>query len=344
MIGPQGQPGGWRVWRTVTFGMFALRGASGVARSVATSAAEGNAGAQRLIDRLPAAARPPSGPEEGNVAARVVFGRSGYPDEAKRRPTTQAQGDDAGTKRQSGPGQGEPAPGSSGSGPAQTPPVDADTWRRIPGLHLPPYDRDAVDNAGERMHEQAMTSPTSAEEVTHAMSKLPREVQLGIGEVWMSEPLKLRDSIAHHLHSPQLTDSERNALWTIGASRGKAAEHGIHSALSNLQGSGTHTASTEGPASSQQRASAGSGPRAPEEQPPSTPPSSAPCHPEQPARGSQTAPPTGASTLGSNLAQPRSETPPQPAHEEPPKGSDTEPASTHSEFVEEPRIDEPFRD
>ena len=79
LIGPHGQPGGWRVWRTVTFGMFAARAAAGGARSVATAAQEGHPTAGRAIDRLPSQFKPPSEEGTGSLAARMVFGRSGYP-------------------------------------------------------------------------------------------------------------------------------------------------------------------------------------------------------------------------------------------------------------------------
>jgi hypothetical protein len=78
LIGPHGQPGGWRVWRTVTFGMFAGRAAAGGARSVATAATEGHATAARVIDALPTPIKPPSGAGSGSLAGRMVFGKSGY--------------------------------------------------------------------------------------------------------------------------------------------------------------------------------------------------------------------------------------------------------------------------
>jgi hypothetical protein len=79
LIGPHGQPGGWRVWRTVTFGMFAARAAAGGARSVASAAQEGHPTAGRAIDRLPSQFKPPTEEGTGSLAARMVFGRSGYP-------------------------------------------------------------------------------------------------------------------------------------------------------------------------------------------------------------------------------------------------------------------------
>jgi hypothetical protein len=78
LIGPHGQPGGWRVWRTVTFGMFAGRAAAGGARSVASAATEGHPTAARMIDALPSQVKPPTEPGSGSLVGRVVFGRSGY--------------------------------------------------------------------------------------------------------------------------------------------------------------------------------------------------------------------------------------------------------------------------
>ena len=78
LIGPHGQPGGWRVWRTVTFGMFAARAAAGGARSVATAATEGHPTASRVIDALPTPIKPPTEAGGGSLAGRMVFGKSGY--------------------------------------------------------------------------------------------------------------------------------------------------------------------------------------------------------------------------------------------------------------------------
>jgi hypothetical protein len=78
LIGPHGQPGGWRVWRTVTFGMFAARAAAGGARSVATAATEGHPTASRVIDALPTPIKPPTEAGAGSFAGRMVFGKSGY--------------------------------------------------------------------------------------------------------------------------------------------------------------------------------------------------------------------------------------------------------------------------
>jgi hypothetical protein len=78
LIGPHGQPGGWRVWRTVTFGMFAARAGAGGARSLATAAGEGHATAGRVIDALPTQIKPPTEAGSGSLAGRMVFGKSGY--------------------------------------------------------------------------------------------------------------------------------------------------------------------------------------------------------------------------------------------------------------------------
>lgn len=79
MIGPAGQARvGGRLWRTVTFGLFAMRGVSGAARTVAAAANEGQQTAQRLIDQLPQQAKPPGAPGEGSLAGRIIFGRAGF--------------------------------------------------------------------------------------------------------------------------------------------------------------------------------------------------------------------------------------------------------------------------
>ena len=128
MIGPQSQSGGWRVWRTVTFGMFAARAAAGAGQTVASAAVEGHAGAARMIDSLPSPIRPPSAPGAGNLASRIVFGRSGFAEEQKGN----GKGSGAGK-----PGRGSPqewgadqpavdtASGSSGGPESQTTPAQA---------------------------------------------------------------------------------------------------------------------------------------------------------------------------------------------------------------------------
>jgi len=79
MIGPGGQARtGGRIWRAVTLGLFAARGVSGAARTVAAAANEGQQTAQRLIDRLPQQAKPPGAAGEGSLAGRIIFGRSGF--------------------------------------------------------------------------------------------------------------------------------------------------------------------------------------------------------------------------------------------------------------------------
>ena len=160
MIGPHGQAGGgWRVWRTVTFGMFAMRGAAGVGRTVATAAMEGQPAAQRMIDALPSQMRPPTEPGQGSLAGRVVFGRSGFTEDAGGKRGKQAAGEgNAGSA-------GGESTGARGSQIKQE--------MRLPGIAPASYDRERIDRAGEEMYDQAGSSPSSAADVTAAMAQFP---------------------------------------------------------------------------------------------------------------------------------------------------------------------------
>lgn len=227
MIGPHGQAnGGWRVWRTVTFGMFAMRGAAGVGQTVAAAAAEGQPAAQRMIDKLPTQLRPPSEPGQGTLAGRIVFGRSGFPKGSKtpdRSSTpTASQGDT------------ESGDGNGGSGA----PDREGTVRpemQLAGVTPAGYDRQRIDRAGEEMYGQAGSAPSSAEDVTAAMAKLAPDTQRAIADFRNNDHLKLRDLMAHNLHAPSLSQEQHEALWTIGTARQAEARAGIDQAIVNLQ-------------------------------------------------------------------------------------------------------------
>ena len=159
MIGPHGQAGGgWRVWRTLTFGMFAMRGAAGVGRTVATAAMEGQPAAQRMIDALPTQVRPPTAPGQGSLAGRVIFGRSGFSEDAKTSWGGPSGGAEAGGARES-------------AGQTQEPYIKQ--GMRLPGVAPASNDRERIDRAGAEMYEQAGTAPSSSAAVTSAMGQLP---------------------------------------------------------------------------------------------------------------------------------------------------------------------------
>ncbi len=230
MIGPHSQGGGGRIWRTVTLGMFATRTAGGVGRAVAGAAAEGHPGAQRMISALPAQMRPPSEPGQGSTAARVVFGRSGY-------PTASAAG---------GPGDGSSG-GEGGGGRGSSPEarkegVEGGARARerareamsVPGIERPPFDFNTVNQAGKDLHARSRITPSSAEEVTAAMGQFSPGTQQALARFNASHPLKLREFAAQHLHSPSLTDSQRDALVTIGSARGAEVDEGMRHAIDRL--------------------------------------------------------------------------------------------------------------
>jgi hypothetical protein len=230
MIGPHGQGGGGRIWRTVTLGMFATRTAGGVGRAVAGAAAEGHPGAQRMISALPAQMRPPSEPGQGSTAARVVFGRSGYPS------ASAASGPGGG-------GSGGEGGGGRGSSPeARKEGVEGGARARerareamsVPDIERPAFDFNTVNQAGKDLHARSRITPSSAEEVTAAMGQFSPETQQALARFNAGHPLKLREFAAQHLHSPSLTDSQRDALVTIGSARGAEVDEGMRHAIDRL--------------------------------------------------------------------------------------------------------------
>jgi hypothetical protein len=232
MIGPHGQPGGGRLWRTVTIGILGSRIATGAARSVAGAAAEGYTGAQRMIDALPSPARPPSGPGRGSTAARMVFGRSGFSRDEKDNATGgdkppggtpkdwgaggPAGDGNPGPPNPSGPPNPTGQPGAGGSAAA----TDGSATQRA-----------RVDGAGEGMFQAATHEPSTVSQVTSAMGVLPQQTQRRIADIQSSAPLKLRDALAHQVSSDSWNGAQREALWTIGSARGKEVDEGINAAI-----------------------------------------------------------------------------------------------------------------
>jgi hypothetical protein len=307
MIGPHGQPGGgWKVWRTVTFGMFAARMAAGGGQTIAAAAVEGHAGAQRMIDALPSQVRPPSGPGEGSLGGRVIFGRSGFPKGAGSGGTPQGGGQDGGS------GEG----GSAGSG-GESPQTRESL--RVAGIESPAFDRAAVDAAGTEMYQRSRTSPSSARAVAEAMGTLRSETQRGIADFHGADHQQLRNVLAHNVQSPSLSAGQREALWTIGSARNREVEQGIGTALGSLndQRPADGTPAAAGPPVGQQ-ASGQSATPAPTV--PSTPqPNQGPVSPAAPAPGQQAGtpaapPPPGpaAPPAAQHSLQPTSQ-PPVPA-------------------------------
>jgi hypothetical protein len=238
MIGPGGQAGGWRVWRTVTFGMFAMRGAAGAGQAVASAAVEGHAGAKRMIDSLPSPIRPPSEPGQGNLASRVVFGRSGFAEGQKdgadsngnSTPKPKQEGADSGSGEQP---QAESAPDPK----VQAAQGASDAIRRqeagfsVPGIERPVYDRAASDQAWQGMHARSQMSPPTAKTVASAMGEFPAETQRGIAAYQQANPTRMRQWAAQHVGAAGLSDSQRSALLTIGSAPKAALEKGVGQAL-----------------------------------------------------------------------------------------------------------------
>lgn len=235
MIGPHGQAGGgWRVWRTLTFGVFAARGAAGMARTVATAASEGHPGAQRMIDALPAQAKPPSGPGEGTLAGRVVFARSGFAAAGEQTPPVR------GRSPQPQPGPASAAPTSQQASAAAAAGGAEEAIRRqeagfsVPGIERPAYDRASVDRAYQSMSALSRLSPPDTAAVTQAMGEFSPATQQGLARFSEANPGRMRQWAAQHLAASDLTDGQRSALLTLGGARQGALEHGIKNAIRGL--------------------------------------------------------------------------------------------------------------
>jgi len=241
MVGPGGQAGGWKVWRTVTFGMFAMRGAAGAGQAVASAAAEGHAGAKRMIDSLPSPIRPPSEPGQGNLASRVVFGRSGFAEGQKDGADSKGKFTPKAEQEGAGSGSGEQPQTESAPDPkVQGAQGAADAIRRqeagfsVPGIGRPAYDRAASDEAWQGMHARSQMSPPTAKAVASAMGEFSAETQRGIAAYQQANPTRMRQWAAQHVGAAGLSDSQRSALLTIGSAPKAALEKGIGQAVASV--------------------------------------------------------------------------------------------------------------
>ena len=247
MIGPHAQPGRGRLWRTVTIGMLGSRAVSGTARAVAGAAAEGNPAAQRMIDALPSPARPPSEAGSGGLAARMVFGRSGF---TKENDNDNANGKGGGG---SGPQRGGSVQGGSGVS-EQEPDEQADARsaaasgaaggeqavRRneqsfsVAGIDRPAYDRASANDAWQTMHARAQMSPPNTAGVVRAMGQFSPETQRGLASFHEANPTRMRQFAAGHVGAAGLSDGQRDALLTLGSAPKDTLQKGMAGAVGRL--------------------------------------------------------------------------------------------------------------
>lgn len=316
MIGPRGQPGGgWKVWRTVTFGMFAARGAAGAGQAVAAAAVEGHAGAARMIDKLPSPIRPPGQPSEGNLASRIVFGRSGFNEEARKAGRqgggTDAASGGASTADQVPKASEQPQPATEKQAAEAQRPCDAESAKeafgrkeaafRVPGIERPQFDRSVTDQAWQTMQAGARMAPPTASDVKAAMGQFSRETQRGLSAYQAANPDRMRQFAAQHVGGEGLTSAQREALLTMGsAPRGPLAA-GMTEAIAALDAPTAANAPSPGSVAGTPA------------QPRSSAPSGAP----------ESGPPAGSRSLGADLRE-------QPS----PGGSDTSKSSAGQELVD----------
>jgi hypothetical protein len=250
MIGPGNQASGWRVWRTVTFGMFALRGAAGAGRAVASAAVEGQPTAQRMIDALPSAVRPPTEPGQGTLAGRMVFGRSGFGEQNSERPGAQ----DKQKPKQADASPPQKTEQDSAADPkARAAESTGEAIRRqeagfsVPGIERPAYDRAAIDQAWQGMHATSQMSPPTGNDVAAAMGEFPADTQRAIAAYQHANPNRMRQWAAHHAGSESLSDSQRAAVLTIGSAPKTALENGIGTAMKVVDAQASEAPPATGP-------------------------------------------------------------------------------------------------
>ena len=222
MLGPHGQGGGWRVLRTITLGTFAARTGAAAGRSVAGAAAQGSATAQRMVEALPAAMRPPSGPGEGSLAARAFFGASGYDARATQNGTSPT--------RQSQDTQTRP----EGASEDRRQPTPAQQTLAIPGIPAPAKDQDRVDWALEAMQSRSRLDAPDAQAVAGAMASFAPETQRALSSLHERDVQAMRPFAAEHYDSPGLTDRQKGALLLLGSAGASEMTAGISSAVATL--------------------------------------------------------------------------------------------------------------
>jgi hypothetical protein len=304
LIGPHGQPGGWRVWRTVTFGMFAARAAAGGARSVATAAVEGHPKAARMIDSLPSPIKPPSEPGSGSFAGRMVFGRSGFPEELKGKGSPGSSGnqkdqDSGGPKpdreakqQEAQTAQARTQAGADGAKAAFS---RQEAGFSVPGIERPPFDRQVADQAWQSMQSGARLAPPAAKDVKAAMAEFPAETQRGLAAFHSASPGRMRQFAAQHVGSPSLSGGQRDALLTLGSAPRSELKAGMSQAIKALDASEAAAA------------------------PPSTPTSGASADPPAPSTSAET--PSGATRV--SQPSPGTSSGPTPAPSTPASSSPT---------------------
>lgn len=309
MIGPQGQPGGWRVWRTVTFGMFAARAAAGAGQAVATAAVEGHAGAARMIDSLPTPIRPPSEPGAGSLASRIVFGRSGFTEDTEGNGA-RGNGGQGGSPAKAGGEQDSTVPANSenqaqpGADGAKEAFGRKEAAFKVPGIERPQLNRTVENEAWQTMQGGARMAPPTAADVKAAMGQFSPETQKGIAAFQTANPDRMRQFAANHVGAANLSADQRDALLTLGSAPRGAVTSGITQAIASLDSPpATPTpTTTKADATPGQTQAPGSGSAGAKDTPSSGPKEAPEVHDPAPTASGGT-PSTGARSLGADLRE-----------------------------------------
>jgi hypothetical protein len=265
-----------------------------------------------MIDKLPSPIRPPGQPNEGNLASRIVFGRSGFDEEARKAGRKGGATGDSGGESGAAPTDAEQPQPTAEAQPAEPAgPSGAESAKEafgrkeaafsVPGIERPPFDRAVTDQAWQTMQATARMAPPTASDVKAAMGQFSPETQRGLASYQASKPDRMRQFAAQHVGAEGLTSEQRDALLTMGSAPRGVLAAGMNQAIASLDAPVAAAASappsdpalsspSQSPPAS---ASGGANDTAAPAGPPASPPAGAP----------QASPPSGSRSLGADMRE-----------------------------------------